>query len=251
MLQRLTQTWQRWSGRAANKPFASIEVWAKGSDFRFRRAKDNLRFVVEAAPNAPPLRLEWGPSQRSYIAPNEMRIRMDLGLPNSLQMLLLSRPLMERLEKETFERYTQEAQTMIDVSTPEEMRWLAMFTQADLSFDKPLRARFCAFGADPSTALAWIKGPLGAQLGRATQDLLAAEPPFALMTMRGKVYLRMQLDDPTAAQVVQCLQVFDAATQSALLLTERLPAGDGEWPATASTAWQTQTQIDDEPSIHS
>jgi hypothetical protein len=249
MLRQLTHTLRRWSERGANKPFASVETWAKGSGFRFRRAKDDLRFVIDAAPDAPPLRLEWGPSQRSYIAPNEMRIRMDLGLPNSLQMLVLSRPLMEQLEKETFERYTQEAQTMIDMSTPEEMRWLAMFPQADLSFDKPLRARFCAFGADPLAALAWIKGPLGARLGCATQDLLAAEPPFALMTMRGKVYLRMQLADPNAANVVRCLEVFDAATQSVLQLADRMPVGDGEWPATASTAWQTQTQIDDEPPI--
>lgn len=247
MFSALKRWWARGPGRTGNARFDAVVAWAERSGFRFRQAPDGTRFVVEAASGGQMLRMEWGPSQRSYIELSELRIRMDLNLPGSLQMLVLTLPLMERLESETFERYTQDAQTVIDMSTPEEMRWLAMFPKIDLSFDKLLRSRFCVLGAHPEWALAWINGPLGARLGRATQDLLNPDVPFVLMAMRGKIYLRMQVADPSPEALSQCLEVFDAAAQSAQQLTGQIPPSDAEWASTASTSWQTQAPIDDEP----
>ena len=246
MFTALKRWWARGAGRARRPHFEAVEAWADRSGFRFRKADDGQRFVVEAASGGQVLRMEWGPSQRSYIPQSELRIRMDLNLPGSLQMLVLTLPLMEQLESETYERYTQDAQTVIDMSTPEEMRWLAMFPKIDLLFDKLLRARFCVLGANPEWSLAWINGPLGAQLGRAAQDLLSTDTPFVLMTLRGKLYLRMQLADPRPQALSQCLEVFDAAAQSAQQITGQIPPSDAEWASTASTAWQTQIPIDDE-----
>jgi hypothetical protein len=127
------------------------------------------------------------------------------------------------------------------------MRWLAMFQKVDLSFDTVLRSRFCVLGVHPESALAWINGPLGAQLVRATQDLLASEAPFVLMTMRGKIYLRMQVAEPRPEVLSQCLEVFDAAAQSVQQITGQIPPNDAEWASTASTSWQTQIPVDDEP----
>jgi hypothetical protein len=246
MLNTLKRWWARGAGRTGAVRFDAVEAWAERSGFRFRRAKDGLRFEVEAASGGPVVRMEWGPSQRSYIEHSELRLRVDLNLPSSLQMLVLTLPLMERLESETFERYTQDAQTVIDMSTPEEMRWLAMFPKVDLSFDKALRSRFGALGANPAWALSWINGPLGPQLVRAAEDLIGSEVPFILMTMRGRIYLRMQLADPQPQALSRCLEVFDAATQSVQQVIGQLPPNDTEWASTAGTAGQSRSPNDDE-----
>lgn len=223
----------------------AVESWAARSGLRFRKARDLSRFLIESTSSGFELRMEWGPSQRSYIESSELRMRMDMNLPGSLEMLVLNQPLMERLEGETFERYTQSAQTMIDLSTPEEMRWLAMFPKVDLSHDKTLRSRFCALGADPGLTLAWIKSGLGTQLERASQEFLTQDTPFVLITMRGKIYLRMQMAEPSPAALAQCLALFDAAACSALSLVADLPQGQSGWASTANTAWQAHDHLDD------
>lgn len=243
MIDSLKRWWSRVGSGAADADFDVVEAWAERCGFRYRKATDGQRFVVEATSGGQVLRMEWGPSQRSYIAPDELRIRMDLNLPGSLQLLAMTRPLMEQLESETFERYTQDAQTVIDMSTPEEMRWLAMFPKLDLASRPLLRAHYGVLGVDPAWAQAWIDGPLGVQLERAAQQLLAAQGAFVLLTLRGKVYLRMQLAEPRPETLSQCLEVFDAAAQSALQVIGQIPPEMG-WASTASTSWQTQTPID-------
>lgn len=246
MLEALKRWWSHGLRGGGSQGFDAVEHWAEQAGFRFRRAKDGNRFVIEDTTGGHVLRMEWGPSQRSYIAHNELRARTDLNLSGSLQMLVLTLPLMEQLESETFERYTQDAQTVIDMSTPEEMRWLAMFPKVDLSFDKLLRSRFCVLGANPDLALAWIKGPLGAKLGLAAQSLLSPDVPFVLMTMRGRIYLRMQLADPLPEALSQCLEVFEAAALSAQQLNGQISSSEAESGAPPSTSWQTQLPIDDE-----
>lgn len=247
MFSALKRVWaksSRWRVGATRSD--AIEEWAQRSGFRFRQSKDGQRFEVEAPSGGHVLRMEWGPSHRSYIALSELRMRVDLNLPDGLQMLVMTLSLMERLESETFERYTQDAQTVIDMSTPEEMRWLAMFPKVDLSFDKALRSRFGALGANPAWALSWINGPLGPQLVRAAEDLIGPEVPFILMTMRGRIYLRMQLADPQPQALSRCLEVFDAATQSVQQVIGQLPPNDTEWASTAGTAGQSRSPNDDE-----
>ncbi len=246
MFSALKRVWARSSRwRVGSTRSDAIEEWAQRSGFRFRQSKDGQRFEVEAPSGGHVLRMEWGPSHRSYIALSELRMRVDLNLPDGLQMLVMTLSLMERLESETFERYTQDAQTVIDMSTPEEMRWLAMFPKADLSFDKELRSRFGALGVNPAWALAWINDPLGPQLVRAARDLIGPDVPFVLMTLRGRIYMRMQLVDPRPEALSQCLEVFDAAIQSVQHITGDVAPDDAEWASTASTSWQTQLPDDE------
>lgn len=235
---------KRWlspgSGETGQDGLAGIEAWASRKGMGFRKTSELDRFLIETTGSGPEMRVEWGPSQRSYIAHHELRIRMDLKLPGSFQMLVLTKPLMERLESETFERYTQDAQTMIDMSTPEEMRWLAIFPKVDLSWSKVLRSRFCSLGADPDLVRAWIQGGLGEQLERASEDFLQGDPPFVLITMRGKLYLRLQLSEPTPAVLTQCLELFDAALKSAVAMPAVSDGGSTEWGSTQTSEWQTQ-----------
>jgi hypothetical protein len=234
---------KRWAaGTAAQGPdWSAVSAWARERGGVFKRARDNQGFVVDSLLDGRAWRLEWGPPQRNYIEGRELRLRMDLGLAPDLQMLLMSRPLMETLERQTFERYTEQMQTQIDIATPEEMRWLVMLPKVPLGGAKDFRFRFGAVAMATQVASAWIDGPLTERL-EATASVLADEPPLVLMTLRGRLYLRLQLIAPDAATISAMVDVFEcAATQAARL--GGLPSESPEsWPSTASTAWQTQLQ---------
>lgn len=238
---------KRWiSGNTPGPDWSSASTWAQKQGYGFKRTKDHDGFVVDGVFGARPWRLEWGPPQRSYITGHELRMRMELGLSSELQMLLMSRPLIELLERETFERYTERNQTLIDVSTPEEMRWLAMFPKVNLGLPKDVRADFGAVASDPSVAVAWIDAALAQRLKLASTHLLQGQPPFVLMTLRGRLYLRMQLDQPDPTAITQAIQLFQAAAQSALRASSGVQETNGDFPSTASTAWQTDVLPDDD-----
>ena len=219
----------------------AISAWASQRGARFKRSRDGDGFIVEGQCDAGPWRLEWGPPQRSYIEGHELRLRIELGLPPELQMLLMSRPLMETLERQTFERYTEQMQTQIDVSTPEEMRWLAMLPKVPIA-SKELRTRFGALAMVPRFGAAWLEGALAQRLADAVPGVLNAEPPLVLMTLRGRVYLRTQLAEPDPASLTAMTDLFETAAAQAVRVAGGAGEGGEGWPSTASTAWQTQLQ---------
>src|SRR5215216_583523 len=93
---------KRWiSGGAPSADWSSVGDWAQKQGHGFKRAKDDEGFVVESSFEQEPWRLEWGPPQRWYITTHELRLRIEMKLPSGLQMLVMSRPLMEMLERET------------------------------------------------------------------------------------------------------------------------------------------------------
>ncbi len=230
------------AGDPAGPDWHAVADWAARRTAEFKRARDNEGFVVEGALEGRAWRLEWGPPQRSYIEGMELRLRMELGLPQDLQMLLLSRPLMETLERQTFERYTENMQTQIDIATPEEMRWLAMFPKVPLAGPREFRNRFGAVAMAPKIAATWIDGPLTERLAEAALGPLAAEPPLVLMTLRGRVYVRLQLVEPDVASIAAMVGVFETAVTQAVRVTGGPHDGPGAEPSTTSTAWQTQLQ---------
>jgi hypothetical protein len=238
---------KRWiSGGTPGPDWSEVSGWAQKQGHGFKRARDDEGFVIDGSFSNKPWRLEWGPPQRSYIQANELRIRMELKLSSNLQMLLLSRLLMEMLERETFERYTQSNQTLIDVSTPEEMRWLAMFPKVDLSeHPKELRNRFAVVASDPQMAVQWLEAPFVQRLTEVSMRLLRHEPPFVLMTLRGRMYLRLECALPEPGVVAQAVSVFEAAAAAALRITGPSVKEAADWPTTSSTAWHTDLHPED------
>jgi hypothetical protein len=164
-------------------------------------------------------------------------------------MLVLSRPLMDTLERQTFEEFTDNVQTQIGTKTPEEMRWLVMFPKLNLAHLKPLRARFGAVASVPSAGLSWIEGPLADLLEQAATDWLRDEPPFVLMTLRGRAYLRMQLAAPEPRAVAAALALFETAVAQALRTAGgAVERGVDSGSNGGSTAWQSFPADDrDEP----
>lgn len=218
----------------------ALAAWASQRGAPFKRSRDGAGFIVEGRFAAGPWRLEWGPPQRAYLNGPELRLRMELGLPQDLNMLVLSRPLMEALERSAFEQYTAQMQTRIDGAAPEEMRWLAMFPKVQPKVDKEFRQAFGAVALSAKAAAAWIEGPLAARLIAASRGVLAGAPPFVLMTLRGRLYCRLRLDAPDAVAVGAMVDLFETAAAQAVLAADGATDRPDAGPATATTAWQTQ-----------
>ncbi len=225
--------------QGAAPAFAEVADWAERSGHGFKRVRGNESFLIDGAIEGVPWRLEWGQPQRNYIGGHELRLRMELALPHGMQMLLLSRTLMETLERATYEQFTDSLQTQTGAQAPEEMRWLVMFPKLDLSSVKALRARFSAVSSVPAAGLAWIEGPLAETLARSADRLLRYDPPFVLMTLRGRVYLRMLLDEPAPAELAAALALFEIGVAQALAAASGFSGPQGEWVVSSSTAWQS------------
>jgi hypothetical protein len=237
----MLDTLKRWLRRGAiRSDWKPVSAWARAQGHEFKGVRDSDGFVVEGTTQGKPWRLEWGPSQRAYITGQELRIRMDAQLPQALQMMVLNRSLMDRLESDTFERYTETLQTHIDSSAPEEMRWLAMFPKVNLSSLKAMRGKFGAVASLPSMATAWVDGPLLAQLEQASAGFLSADPPFVLMTLRGRLYLRLQLAHADLADITRALAVFEAAFAQAAQAAKVIGTGGGDRAAPTVPPWPTQ-----------
>jgi hypothetical protein len=230
---------KRWISRGPAGPDLNvISEWAHTQGVDFKRVREGDGFALESSFAGSPWRLEWGPSQRSYIEGRELRMRIDLDLPQDLQMLVLNRVLMENLERSAFEQFTQSTQTIIDSANPEEMRWLAMFPKATLSGHKALRTRFGAVAPNPRLVTQWIEGPLAEQLERISAGTISEEVPFVLMTLRGRVYLRIQLSDPSSKLIAPLVKLFDIACQQALKVAIVDPESLNDGSSTAPAAWQ-------------
>ena len=152
---------------------------------------------------------------------------MTCGLAADLQMMVLSRTLFDLLEHETFEDFTQSTQTYVGSSVPEEMRWLAMWPRASLTGQREVRRQFGALGVVPEVAGSWVEGPLGERLLAAQQGLLQAQPPFMLMCHRGRLYLRMELEQAGAADLAAAVSIFAVAAQQALRIDGREAEAQG------------------------
>jgi hypothetical protein len=236
MLESLKKLFNR---AAPEREFAEVAEWVRSSGHGFKRVRGEDGFVIDGVFYSMPWRLEWGPPQRDYIGGHELRLRMELSLPHDMQMLVLSRTLMETLERATYEQFTDSMQTQIGAQAPEEMRWLVMFPKIDLSALKTLRARFGAVASVPAAGLAWIDGPLAEALERAADRLLRHDPPFVLMTLRSRIYLRMLLATPEPAALAAALGLFELAVAQALTAASGFGGPHGEWQVSSSTAWQS------------
>lgn len=233
----MLESLKRWigGGRAGPDPRV-LQAWARERGLAVKRVRDDDGVVVEGMMHGTPWRMEWGPPQRAYILERELRLRMDLGLPPTLQMLVTSRALAEELEQSAYALFTQDMQTRIDSGMPEEMRWLAMFPKTQLAAMRPLRQRFSAVAAAPEPLAAWIDGELAQQLDAAARGWLTQDEPMVLMTLRGRLYLRIESVQPDVALLDGALALFEAAAQRALIAAEGA-AHAGQWPHTSSTAW--------------
>jgi len=225
------------ANQGSGPDFTDIAAWAERCGHQFKRERDGRGFIVDGEFSGTPWRLEWGPSQRAYIVGHELRLRMDLQLPPDLQMLMLSTSLHESLEKEAYEQITENNQTELGGATPEETRWLTMFPKIQLGGSRLMRAAFSGVSGLPEEGPAWLEGPLEHALLRAAGTLLRSQPPFVLMTLRGKLYLRMLLASADETDIAAALHLFETAGNEARRVAKARADEPVSWSSTLSTAW--------------
>lgn len=235
----MLESLKRWiGGRPAGPDGRALHAWARQRGWTAKRVRDDEGVVIEGALHGTPWRMEWGSPQRAYLLDRELRLRMDLGLPPSLQMLVTSRALAEELEQAAYALFTQDMQTQIDSGMPEEMRWLAMFPKTQVAAMKPLRSRFSTVASAAGPLNTWLDRELTTQLELASRTWLGEDDPMVLMTLRGRLYFRLEALQPDAALLDGALALFEVAARSALSAAEGA-SSQQPWPTTTSTAWQS------------
>lgn len=217
----------------------AVAAWAKARGCQWKREKDGAGFAIDGQLETTPWRLEWGPPQRPYIEGRELRMRMALGLPSDLQMMLMSSTLRESLEKAAFESAVQSNQTKVGDEAAEETRWLVLFPRIAFAGSKILRGAFAGVSSLPHEGPAWLHGPLAQALERATASWLQARPPFLLMTLRGRIYLRLQLAAADANDVAAAVELFETAARAALRVARARADEPVSWAQTSTSAWQS------------
>lgn len=217
---------RRWFGTASRDPLAMapLRQWAEAAGWRFAPARGSEGFVVEAGGEGSGWRAEWGPAQRDYIGAHELRVRADIGDAGDLQMLVIARALMNRLENDVFEQVTEGNQTRMDDRTPEEMRWLVLFPTVPRSTLGPLRERFAALANRPAAAPLWLDGALSQAL-QAAEPWLLADTPFVMVVQRGRFVLRMSMPQPDTAAMERAIALAGVAAAAARRVGEEVMRG--------------------------
>lgn len=230
---------------------APLRSWAQAHGHDLRRVHAAEGCVIEGFDGAQAWRIEWGASQRSYIAGHELRMICELGLPRDLLVLVLNRELMESLEKSAFEQYVQSVQTRIDTDTPFEVRWLVMFPKLSGAELGRLHERYAAVGSARPWLLQWLGGALGDALA-ATLDDADAQEPVVLTVGRGRLTLRTAMPEPDAAALERWFALFQPALREARRIGhDGVDAADAA-TATQGSAWsssQLQPRDDDRDGV--
>jgi hypothetical protein len=224
MLDSIKQWFATGAGQAA---WLAVSDWAHGQGYEFKRSRDGDGFIIDHAGPATPWRLEWGPSQRRYIGGPELRLRAELGAGGELQMMVITRLLMEALEKQVFEDYTENLQTRMDTSTPEEMRWLVLHGKVPAVELGALREHYAGIGLSVTAVAQWLDGPLAAALAQARATWLAAGDPLLLIVQRGRITLRAAQDTPDTTRMGALVDLFTVATAEARRVAQQWDAGGG------------------------
>jgi len=218
----------------------AIAGWARRAGYVHKREKAGDGFAIEGSFDGTPWRMEWGRPQRRYIEGHELRMRMVLGVSPDLQMLLMTRSLKEKLASEAFALATQSNQTALDDSVGEETRWLVVFPKVPLGESQIVRSCYGLVANHRHEGIAWLEGPLAHALERAAATWLSAQPPFLLMTLRGRLYLRLQLESADEDDVAAALALFGIAGAAARRVARTHTLVDpGATTWSTSTAWQT------------
>jgi hypothetical protein len=194
-----------------------VSEWAATRGFGFSVDGTGENIALEGKVGGHPWRLQLGKPTRNYIFGEEVRARAELGIDEDVAVLVINRPLKEALEKRAYEMYTDDMQTAVDKSLPEEMRWLAMFDEVGWeSLPEPFWTRLAVLTDRRESALAWIDTPLAKAMMSWPAPGPSAEVPFMVLLLNGKAYLRMEYTPADLGTLQHAAHIFTSACESAL-----------------------------------
>jgi hypothetical protein len=194
-----------------------VSEWAATQGFGFSIDDTGQNIALEGKVGGRPWKLVLGRPTRNYIFGEEVRGRAELGIDDSVAVLVMNRPLKEALEKRAYEMYTNDMQTAVDSSLPEEMRWLAMFDEVGWeSLPESFWSRLAILSDDKDKAVAWIDPAFAKAMVNWPAPAPSAEVPFLVLLLNGKGYLRMEYTPPELGTLQHAANIFTSACESAL-----------------------------------
>jgi len=204
----------RWLAPPVALPaWPAFVAWARAQGWVLKRAQSHDGWVMEQQRALPGWRIEWGPAQRAFMGSHEFRIRIDLPAAPDVAVMILDRPLLQRIDHALWQQFTQGNQTRFDDSAPEEMRWLALHEKLGPELGL-LRERYGGVADDPDVAARWLQAGLSDALQRLSRDILpeqASVQPMLLRLTRGQLMLRQAAERPDPILLERCIGVAKAA----------------------------------------
>jgi hypothetical protein len=192
--------------RPASPPSDSpVSRWAT-SQFLHLRPGDAGQFSIDGQLLDRPFRAECGPSSRPYIDGLELRVKVNLELPPFGQVVVMSRAVRDALVR------MEDASHQTAGQRVDEKGWLAELKATQWSGPpETFWARYVVLSDAPELARRWLNADAIEFLTQGNSEA-AARVPLLIALMRGKCYLRLQVN-PHAR---------DADTLLALELLEHL-----------------------------
>jgi hypothetical protein len=197
--------------------YGPVSEWAATQGFGFSVDDTGQNVALEGKVGGRPWRLQLGRPSRNYIFGEEVRARAELGIDESVAVLVMNRPLKEALEKRAYEMYTNELQTSVDTTLPEEMRWLAMYDEVGWeSLPQEFWSRLAILTDNREFALAWLDPEFARLMSEWPAPAPSAEVPFMVLLLNGKAYLRMEYTPAQLETLQHAARIFTSACESAL-----------------------------------
>jgi hypothetical protein len=182
-----------------------VSRWAT-SQFLHLRPGDAGQFSIDGQLLGRPFRAERGPSSRPYIDGLELRVKVNLELPPSGQVVVMSRAVRDALAR------MEDAAPQSTGQRVDEKAWLEELKATQWSGPpETFWARYVVLCDAPELARRWLNADAIEFLTQGNSEA-AAKVPLLIALMRGKCYLRLQVN-PHAR---------DADTLLALELLEHL-----------------------------
>jgi len=202
-----------------------VSEWAGTQGFGFSVDAKGNGLSLEGKVGGKPWRMQVGAASRPYMRGDEIRARAELGIREDMAVVVMNRALKVALDKQAYETYTDQLQTSVDTSLPEEMRWLAIYNEVGWdSLPREFWNRYSVLADSRESAVAWIEPGLARMLLDWPVPGPADEVPFMIFLMRGKGYLRMEYSPPDLAVLQHGAMIFTQACEAALASFGHKPA---------------------------
>ena len=229
--------------------YSPLSQWAATQGFEFMPQGVQQAFAVTGEVGGKAWRLELGAPSRSYVVGEELRVRADLATTDEVAVMVISRPLRDRLQAMADPRGVYLAGTPVDMGSGEEFELLARYPEVRWEgLPEPFWSRFAVVAQRPGDAAVWLDTEIVRQLLAWPAWGVPSEVPFLMLLHRGKLTLRMEYFPADLPTLQHAAGIFTNACESALSV---FPAS-GVLPVAAHGRHGTGTSVDviPRPGVH-
>ena len=214
---------ERWKNAWAGRRLSAIRLepvvqWAQLNGLAYEPLAGGA-YVLSGHWWEQPVRIECAVPTRPFIQGLEFMARVELARPTPGGVVVMNRALKQRLERQAGKLYSQYTDTLQTTAqnVPEEIRWLSMYRDAGWSGpDRRFWARYAVLTDVPETARSWLDDESLQRLMRWPTEAVGLDTPLLLMRLRGKVYMRLQIDRANdGATAAHALDLFRHACEQA------------------------------------